>query len=57
MAVEIIIFHDQSPRKYGTEPGSNSQLLDMQPDTYLQSDKLLTVLHCQGPGPDKKNIK
>ena len=27
------LFHDQSPRKYGARPGSNSQTLDLQSDT------------------------
>ena len=42
MDVEII--HDQSLGKYGTRPGPNSQPLDLQSDTYLQSDMLPTVL-------------
>ena len=37
-------FHDQSPRKYGTGPGSNLRPLNMQSDTILQSDTLPTVL-------------
>ena len=28
-------FHDQSPRKYGAGPGSNSRPLDLQSDTHL----------------------
>ena len=33
-------FMIKSPRKYGTRPGTNWQHLDLQPDTYLQSDTL-----------------
>ena len=29
------LFHDQSPPKYGTGPGSNSRPLDLQPDMLL----------------------
>ena len=42
MTVEII--HDQSPRKYGTKPRSNSQPLDLHSDTHLYPDTLLTAL-------------
>ena len=42
------LFHDQSPRKYGTRAGSNSLPLDLQSDTYLQPDTLPTAL--RGPG-------
>ena len=35
MIVEIILFHDQSPQKYVTGLGSNSQPLDLQLDTHL----------------------
>ena len=34
---------------YGTGPGSNSRPLDLQSDTYLQSDTLSTALR----GPEK----
>ena len=34
------LVHAQSPRKYGTGLGSNSRLLDLQTDMYLQSDTL-----------------
>ena len=33
MTVEL--FHDQSPRKYGTGLGSNSRPLDLQSDSHL----------------------
>ena len=36
---------DQSPRKYGTGPGSNSRPLDLQSDTHLKPDTLPTALH------------
>ena len=36
--MRIEIFHDRSPRKYGTGPGSNSRSLD------LLSDSLMTAL-------------
>ena len=42
-----IIFHDQSPRKYGTGPGSNSRSLDLQSDSHLLPDTLPTAL--RGP--------
>ena len=42
MTVEII--YDQSPRKYGTGPGSNSQPLDLQSDSHLLPDTLPTAL-------------
>ena len=42
MTVEL--FHDQSPRKYGTGPGSNSRPLDLQSDTHLSPDTLPTAL-------------
>ena len=35
------LFLDQSPRKYGTGPGSNSRPLDLKSDVYLQSDMLV----------------
>ena len=38
------LFHDQSPRKYGTGLGSSTQPLDLKSDTHLQSDTLLTGL-------------
>ena len=50
MAVEI--FHYQSPRKYVAEPESNFQPLDLQSDTYLQSDTLQTEL--RGPASETK---
>ena len=31
----VILFHDQSPRKYGTGPGSNLRPLDLQSDTHV----------------------
>ena len=45
MTVEII--SDQSPRKYGTGPGSNSRSLDLQSDSHLLPDMLQTAL--RGP--------
>ena len=45
----MAVFHDQSPQKYGTGPGSNMQPLDLQSDTFLQSDRLPTAL--RGPAP------
>ena len=45
MTVEL--FHDQSPRKYGTRHWSNSQPLDLQSDSHLLSDMLPTAL--RGP--------
>ena len=42
MTVEII--YDQSPRKYGTELGSNLRPLDLQSDFYLLPDTLSTAL-------------
>ena len=49
MAVEAISY--LSPGKYGTGPGSNLQPVDLQSNTYLQSDMLSTALlapayHC-----------
>ena len=44
MAVKL--FHDQSLQKYESSPGANSRPLDLQSDTYLQSDTLLTALCC-----------
>ena len=38
------LFHDQSPRKYGTGPGSNSLSLDLQSDSHLLPDTLPTAL-------------
>ena len=38
------LFHDQSPRKYGTGLGSNSPSLDLQSVTHLQSDALPNAL-------------
>ena len=46
IAVEII-FHDQSPQKYGTGLGSNLRPLDLQSDIYLQPETLPTAL--RGP--------
>ena len=39
------LFHDQSPRKYGTGPGSNSRPLDLQSNTdlCLATDVCLTA--------------
>ena len=45
MTVEL--FHDPSPRKYGTGPESNSGHLDLQSDSHLLPDTLPTVL--RGP--------
>ena len=42
MTVEL--FHDLSPRKYGTGPGSNSPTLDLQSDSHLLPDRLPTAL-------------
>ena len=42
MAVEF--FHYQSPQKYRTRLGSNARPLDLQSDTYLQSDTLPAAL-------------
>ena len=41
------LFHNKSPRKYGTGPGSNSWPLDLQSDSPLLPDMLLTAL--RGP--------
>ena len=41
--------HNQSSRKYGTGPGSNSQPLDLQSDSHLLPDMLPTAL--RGPVP------
>ena len=41
------LFHDQSPRNLGTGLGSNSLPLDLQSDSHLLPDTLLTAL----PGP------
>ena len=38
------LFHNQSPWKYGTGSGSNLLPLDLQSDTYLQSDLKPTAL-------------
>ena len=38
------LFHEQSQWKYGTGPGSNLQPLDLQLDTYLQSDILVSAV-------------
>ena len=38
---------DQSPRKYGTGPGSNSLPLDLQLDSHLLPDTLPTELPIQ----------
>ena len=45
--LEPKLFYDQSPRKYGTGPGSNSGPLDLQSDSHLLPDTLPTVL--RGP--------
>ena len=45
MTVEL--FHDQSPLKYGTGPGSNSRPLDLQSESHLLPDTLPTAL--RGP--------
>ena len=37
------LFHDQTPRKYGTGPGSNSRPLDLQSDSHLLPDTLPTI--------------
>ena len=43
-------FMVKSPRKYGNRPGTNSQHLDLQSDTYLQSDTVDTLPSAlQGP--------
>ena len=41
------LFHDQSTRKYGTGPGSNSRPLNLQSDSHLLPDTLPTAL--RGP--------
>ena len=38
------LFHDQSPRKYETGPGSNLRPLDLQSDSHLLPDTLPTAL-------------
>ena len=38
------LFHDQSQGKYGTEPGSNSQPLNLESDSHLLPDTLTTAL-------------
>ena len=48
MTVEI--FHDHSPRKYGTGSGLNSGPLDLQSDSHLLPDTLPTAL--RGPNWD-----
>ena len=47
------LFHDQSPRKYGTGPGSNWRPLDLQSDSHLLPDTLPTALR----GPVMKHNK
>ena len=48
------LFHDQSPRKYGTGRGSNSRPLDLQSDSQVLPDTLPTVLH--GPVPNESKL-
>ena len=40
----LAIFHDQSPRKYGTGLGLNPRPLDLQSVSHLSPDMLLTAL-------------
>ena len=53
MAIEL--FHDQTPRKYGTRPGSNSQPLDLQANLFAARStcKLVPVAEEAGLRPTR----
>ena len=50
MGSSMKLFHDQSPRKYRTGPGSNSRPLDLQSDSHLLPNTLPTAP--RGPVPE-----
>ena len=50
------LFHNQSPRKYGTRPGSKSRPLDLQSDLHLLPDTLPTAL-CGPVSPGRLQSK